>query len=246
MSAAPMFDQAPAPAGENWNCTELTSPAAGRVGQVGDPAQVVPGSPGAPLGAVVSITTVTVFGVSTLPTSSVEKNWTTCEPSFEWSPGAATIAELPSCDAAAVDRVRGGADAGAACRRSARERDRDRRVARRCPARRDAEVVGAVWSTRTVIAADVNELPALSVVVDAQVVVAVGDRVRAARGVPARGRRRPGAGACRAALEDDGGDTRARASAELLVRATGGDADLGAVRGRRDACRSGRCCRREP
>ena len=27
MSAPPMFDQAPAPAGENWNWTELTSPA---------------------------------------------------------------------------------------------------------------------------------------------------------------------------------------------------------------------------
>ena len=28
MSAEPMFDQAPAPDGENWNCTELTSPTA--------------------------------------------------------------------------------------------------------------------------------------------------------------------------------------------------------------------------
>ena len=95
MSAAPMFDHAPAPAGENWNCTELTSVAPVEYVRLAIPRRYVPGSPGAPLGAVVSITTVTVFGVSTLPTSSVEKYCTTCEPSFEWSPGAATIAELP-------------------------------------------------------------------------------------------------------------------------------------------------------
>ncbi len=126
------------------------------------PRRNVPGSPGAPLGAVVSMTTVTVFGVSTLPTSSVEKYCTTCEPSFEWSPGAATIAELPSwtlppsieyevaltpepVPSLALNVTVIGALLGE-------------------PGATDAEVVGAVWSTLTVIAADVNELPALSVV----------------------------------------------------------------------------------
>jgi hypothetical protein len=51
--------------------------------------------PGVPLGAVVSIRTLTVFGVSTLPTSSVEKNWTTWLPSLEWSPGAPMITDEP-------------------------------------------------------------------------------------------------------------------------------------------------------
>ena len=96
MSAAPMFAQLLAPAGENWNWRELNVDRAGRVGQVRDPAQVVAGVTAQPLGAVVSMTTSTVLaGASTFPTSSVEKNETVCVPSFEWSPGAGITTELP-------------------------------------------------------------------------------------------------------------------------------------------------------
>ena len=59
------------------------------------PRRKSPGLPGVPLGAVVSITTVVLFIVSTLPTSSVEKNSTRWLPSFEWSPGALTMTEVP-------------------------------------------------------------------------------------------------------------------------------------------------------
>ena len=67
------------------------------------------------------------------------------------------------------------------------------------------EPVGFVLSTRTVIVAEVKELPALSVVMDAEVVLAVGLEGR----VPAGGLVRPGAGAGGGALEGDGVDARA-------------------------------------
>ena len=108
------------------------------------------------------MTTVTVFGVSTLPTSSVEKYWTTCVPSLEWSPGAATIAELPvwtlppsiEYDVALTpEPVPSLALKVTVTGELLGE-----------PGASEADVVGAVWSTLTVIAADVNALPALSVV----------------------------------------------------------------------------------
>ncbi len=127
------------------------------------PRRYVPGSPGAPFGAVVSITTVIVFGASTLPTSSVEKYCTTCEPSLEWSPGAETIAELPDwrlppsieydvaltpdpVPSPALKVTVTGELLGV-------------------PGASDAVVAGAVWSMSTVTAADESELPARSVVV---------------------------------------------------------------------------------
>ncbi len=110
-----------------------------------------------------SITTVTFLVVSTLPTSSVEKNSTRWLPSLEWSPGAETITEPPKSQlppstryavvltpapvpSSAVKLTVTGALLG-------------------LPGARIADVVGAVWSTSTVIAAEVKVLPALSAVV---------------------------------------------------------------------------------
>ena len=109
------------------------------------------------------MTTVTDFVDSTLPTSSVEKNSTVCEPSFEWSPGAEMTTEVPvrvlppstryevwatpePAPSSAVNVTVTGALLGLA-------------------GDGVAVVTGAVWSTRTVIVLDVKELPARSVVV---------------------------------------------------------------------------------
>ena len=116
-----------------------------------------------PLGAVVSITTVTVFVASTLPTWSVEKNWTTCEPSFEWSPGApmTTAApcwtEPPSTEYDVVLTPEPEP--------SPAEKLTVTGALLGLPGASEAVVLGAVWSTSTVIAAEENELPAWSVVV---------------------------------------------------------------------------------
>jgi hypothetical protein len=109
------------------------------------------------------MTTLIVFSASTLPTSSVEKNRTMCSPSFEWSPGALTITELPSwtlppSTVYAVWLTPAPVPSFA-------ERLTVTGALLGLPGASDAEVTGAVWSTSTVIAAEEKTLPARSVVV---------------------------------------------------------------------------------
>ena len=109
-----------------------------------------------------SITTVTLFRASTLPTSSVAKNSTRCEPSFEWSPGAGTTTAAPSWRLPPSTRYEMTLTPEPVP--SFAEKLTVTGALLGVPGASDADVVGAVWSTSTVIAAEAKTLPALSVV----------------------------------------------------------------------------------
>jgi hypothetical protein len=111
----------------------------------------------------VSITTVTFFSVSTLPTSSVEKNSTTCAPSFEWSPGAGITTAAPAWRLPPSTRYEITLTPEPVP--SSAEKLTVTGALLGEPGASDGVVVGAVWSTSTVTVPDVKELPALSVVV---------------------------------------------------------------------------------
>ena len=109
------------------------------------------------------MTTSTVLaGASTLPTSSVEKNATLCVPSFEWSPGAGITTEVPWSTGPPSTLY--DVDATPEPVPSAAEKLTVTGALLGLPGARRAEVVGAVWSTRTVTAGEVKALPARSVV----------------------------------------------------------------------------------